>query len=315
MGYLSLSANTTGASNTAVGYNALANNTTAADNTAVGHRALTTNTTGTLNTAVGKDALAANTTANGNTGLGRKALAANTTGANNTAVGADALIANTTGSYNVAIGVTAMDAITTGSEAVAIGYAALGAASGGSNVAVGHKALENVTTGTNNIALGKETGRNASAPGGNITTADNQVVIGNNNIANSFIKVDWTVGSDVRDKTDIETLPDNAGLNFVNQMRPVTYVWDNRTNYYDFKNPKYGERDHSKKETRKHTGFIAQEVKEIEESIGWEDDHIVNTSNEHSLTLKYSALIPILTKAIQELSTKVEYLENKLNNK
>ena len=98
-------------------------------------------------------------------------------------------------------------------------------------------------------------------------------------------------------------------------MRPVTYVWDNRTNYYDFKNPKYGERDHSKKETRKHTGFIAQEVKEIEESIGWEDDHIVNTSNEHSLTLKYSALIPILTKAIQELSTKVEYLENKLNNK
>ena len=315
VGYISLGANTTGASNTAVGYNALANNTTAADNTAVGHRALTTNTTGTLNTAVGKDALAANTTANGNTGLGRKALAANTTGANNTAVGADALIANTTGSYNVAIGVTAMDAITTGSEAVAIGYAALGAASGGSNVAVGHKALENVTTGTNNIALGKETGRNASAPGGNITTADNQVVIGNNNIANSFIKVDWTVGSDVRDKTDIETLPDNAGLNFVNQMRPVTYVWDNRTNYYDFKNPKYGERDHSKKETRKHTGFIAQEVKEIEESIGWEDDHIVNTSNEHSLTLKYSALIPILTKAIQELSTKVEYLENKLNNK
>ena len=31
--------------------------------------------------------------------------------------------------------------------------------------------------------------------------------------------------------------------------------------------------------------------------------------------LKYSKFVPILVKAIQELSTKVEYLENKLNNK
>jgi len=123
--------------------------------------------------------------------------------------------------------------------------------------------------------------------------------------------VDWTVGSDQRDKTDIETLPDNAGLNFVNQMRPVTYVWDNRSNYYKPTDENFGERDHSKKSKIKHVGFIAQEIKAIEESIGWTDDHIVNTSNELSYKLMYSQVIPMLTKAIQELSAKVEELENK----
>ena len=232
------------------------------------------------------------------------------TGSHNTGVGNEALHYTTDAHSNVAVGAYAFKDQSSGSEGVAIGTYAATNATGSSNVCVGFKAGENITSGTNNICIGKETGRSSSYPGGDITTGDNYVVIGNGNITNSFIKVDWTVGSDIRDKTDIVTLPSNAGLNFVNQLRPVTYVWDNRDNYYDFGHAKFGERDHSKKATRKHTGFIAQEVKEIEESIGWGDDHIVDTSNEHSLALKYSALIPILTKAIQELSAKVEALEN-----
>jgi len=98
-------------------------------------------------------------------------------------------------------------------------------------------------------------------------------------------------------------------------MRPVSYVWDNRSNYHKYTDEKYGERDHSKKSTVKQVGFIAQEIKEIEESIGWEDDHIVNTSNEQSYKLMYSQVTPILVKAIQELSAKVEDLEKQLNNK
>ena len=139
---------------------------------------------------------------------------------------------------------------------------------------------------------------------------DNRIVIGNNNITNSYVKVDRTTGSDIRDKTDIVTLPTNAGLSFVNQLRPVTYVWDNRDNYYEVGHAKYGERDHSKKDTRKHVGFIAQEVEAIENSMGWTDDHIVDTSNALSYQMQYSSVIPILTKAIQELSAKVEALEN-----
>ena len=232
-------------------------------------------------------------------------------------MGLDAGYYNVIGQYNTFIGAKAGTGPSPNSNSynTGIGYRTLYAVTtGGSNVAVGHKAGEDVSTGTNNIFLGKETGRSGS-PGGSITNEHNQVVIGNNNITHSYIKVDWAVGSDIRDKTDIETLPDNAGLNFVNQLRPVTYVWDNRDNYYDFDDPNFGERDHSKKDTRKHTGFIAQEVKKIEESIGWEDDHIVNTDNEHSYSLKYSEVIPVLTKAIQELSAKVEDLEKQLNNK
>ena len=127
-----------------------------------------------------------------------------------------------------------------------------------------------------------------------------------------MIKADWTVASDKRDKTDIEDLSDAAGLNFINQLRPVTYVWDNRSNYYPHTHEKYGERDHSKKDKRVHTGFISQEVKALEQSIGWNDDHIVNTENDKSWKLKYSAVIPSLTKAVQELSATVTTLQQEI---
>ena len=137
-------------------------------------------------------------------------------------------------------------------------------------------------------------------------------MLGNTNAANAVIKIDWTVGSDVRDKTDIEILPDNAGLNFVNQMRPVTYVWDNRTNYYSHEHAKYGERDHSKKSSDKQVGFLAQEIKAIENSIGWTDDHVVNTSNSQSYKLMETQLIPILVKALQEADDKIDALTTRV---
>jgi hypothetical protein len=37
----------------------------------------------------------------------------------------------------------------------------------------------------------------------NITTGSNNVVIGNNNATNAYVKVAWTVTSDARDKTCI----------------------------------------------------------------------------------------------------------------
>lgn len=40
--------------------------------------------------------------------------------------------------------------------------------------------------------------------------------------------------------------------------------------------------------------------------------HLVNTENPDKYTVCITQLIPVLTKAIQELSTKVELLESKL---
>ena len=99
-------------------------------------------------------------------------------------------------------------------------------------------------------------------------------------------------------------------------MRPVTYVWDNRSWYL----PKDEDGivtdtditkvtpDGSKKSTTKQVGFLAQEIKAIEESIGWTEDHVVNTSNSQSYKLMHSQLIPILVKALQEADDKIDAL-------
>ena len=57
----------------------------------------------------------------------------------------------------------------------------------------------------------------------NVTTGDHSIVIGNNSHANAHIKIDWTVTSDERDKTEFEEVP--HGLDFVNQLKPVSFVF------------------------------------------------------------------------------------------
>ena len=161
----------------------------------------------------------------------------------------------------------------------------------------------------NNVVIGNDAGHDALTT---ITTGSNNIVLGNNSTSVFETKVSLTVGSYERDKTDIATLPDNAGLNFVNQMRTVTYVWDNRTNYYSHEHEKYGERDHSKKSSETQLGFIAQEIKAIETSIGWSDDHVVNTSNSLSYKLMETQLIPILVKALQEADDKIDALTTRV---
>jgi hypothetical protein len=57
-------------------------------------------------------------------------------------------------------------------------------------------------------------------------------------------------------------------------------------------------------------GFIAQELLEL----GNNDQHqLVLEDNPEKLEAAYSAMLPMAIKAIQELSAKVDELENKLN--
>jgi len=329
LGTTALDAITTADNCTAIGYAALGANTTGADNVAVGSSALSAATTRVNLTAVGFEAgkVTEGAYAGNSVFVGYQAGAAVTNAGNLICIGSGAADTETTGndsiyigkvsnggnsasnSQNTALGNETMAAASAGYGNTAIGFQALNDhTSGISNTCVGREAGDKITSGGNNVCIGYDAGSDAME---SITTDSNNVIIGNNSINNAEVKVDWTVGSDERDKTDIENLPNNAGLNFVNQLRPVTYVWDNRSNYYKPTDENFGERDHSKKSTTKQVGFIAQEVKAIEESIGWTDDHIVNTSNEQSYKLMYSQVIPMLTKAIQELSAKVEELENK----
>ena len=84
------------------------------------------------------------------------------------------------------------------------------------------------------MGLGNQAGR-AASPSGNITTADDIICLGNNDIATLYCTQSSISTSDGRDKTDVEDF--THGLNFINQMRPVTYRWDRRSWYVDKEEP------------------------------------------------------------------------------
>jgi hypothetical protein len=96
----------------------------------------------------------------------------------------------------------------------------------------------------------------------------------------------YTNGSDARIKDDITPL--DSGLDVVEKLNPVTY--------------KYKE-DWSKDQSIQ-TGFIAQDLLVALEGKEYVDG-IVNQSSEY-MSVAYQNIIPILTKAIQELNAKVE---------
>jgi trimeric autotransporter adhesin len=84
---------------------------------------------------------------------------------------------------------------------------------GGDNTALGHYAGCQVTAGGNNTMLGKNAGTSTSPFTVTDATTNHRVVIGNNDVSNAYIKVAWTVTSDLRDKTEIVHVP--HGLDFV----------------------------------------------------------------------------------------------------
>jgi len=159
-----------------------------------------------------------------------------------------------------------------------------------------------VTTGYNNTFIGHDAGNTAS-PSGSVTTGTHTICLGNNSVSNIYCADTSISSSDKRDKTDIVNF--THGLNWVNQLNPVTYRWDKRT-WYDDKTP-----DGSKKRNRKHLGFLAQDVLAIEGNPSSKDDMLVVNLNEDDTAygLKYERLVPVLVNAIKELSAKVTALE------
>ena len=336
VGQGALEANTTASNNTGLGKQALAANTTGTENSAVGSGALRTNTTGNYNTAFGYECLRLATTAANNTAMGHYALGATTTGYRNTAIGATAGDAITTGLANTTMGFESLTTLTTGSNNVAIGEQALAnSTTGGNNTAVGRKALKAVTTGTHNDAFGFEcadnltTGHSNTLIGNGITTAsvgtsnangfgidlvcaDNYTTIGQGSadIRTSHGSTSWATVSDKRVKKDIKD--STVGLAFINDLRPVTFNYKNKGDLpKNFKGYEESSTEVYKNSKSQH-GFIAQEVKaaidkhsDIKDGFSmWDDD---DPSGQQRVG--EAAVIPVLVKAVQELSAQVEELK------
>lgn len=347
IGYHAYKNNFTGYSNVAIGNHALFRNNTfnnlvaigdsalmnnglgatlpeATQNTAVGSKALQKNTRGYNVTATGFQALINNTTGNSNSAFGALTLFNNTDGINNTGLGYGALYNTTTGDHNTAVGRDALAANVSGESNTAVGLQALYAATGSFNVGIGNNANVNVTTGGTNTAIGYAAGAssgalaNTSALGYNASaTSSNYVRIGNTAVTSIFGNVAFNT-SDGRFKTDVQQ--NVPGLNFITKLRPITY---------HFEKQKYslhtGERQDDfyvaelKRQDalgKRSTGFIAQEVQRVADSLGYDFDglYIPQPGNEHdTYGLSYQQFVVPLIKAVQEQQLIIEELKRRIN--
>tara|TARA_Y100001937_G_scaffold126903_1_gene197444 strand:- start:106 stop:1656 length:1551 start_codon:yes stop_codon:yes gene_type:complete len=328
---------------TAVGRNA-GENVTGQNNTIVGANSGTTLTSGQANTFVGVGAgesyggsnmvaigyLAGSTSGIESVYVGHQAGKSVSSGQGNVFVGFDAG-ETSSGNNNTAIGRTAMNTTSTGSNNTALGSAALFSYQGSSNfgnVALGQASLRLLTTATGNLGCGRVSGTSVttgientllgnlagygSDGTGALTTGDNNIIVGHaslpsavdvdneitlGNSSNSSLRCNTqTISSlsDARDKTNVIDLPE--GLKFINKLRPVKFEWATRDG-----NVKDGSEEH---------GFIAQDLQTVQKDNNADYLKIVMDNNPDRLEASYGKLIPILVKAIQELTIEVETLKS-----
>ena len=167
-----------------------------------------------------------------------------------------------------------------------------------------------LTTGSNNTLIGYQAGMSSSPA--TMVTGSNTVVLGNNSVTGFSCKVSLTSGSDGRDKADIT--PFNHGLSWIKKLNPVTYRWDNRSDYSDDLSVTP---DGTHKKPKLDIGLIAQEELEIEKEHGFGNDRnsmlIANEDDAGTYSLKYERLVPVLINAVKELSAENTALKARLD--
>jgi trimeric autotransporter adhesin len=150
--------------------------------------------------------------------------------------------------------------------------------------------LYNIGTGFNNVLIGY-----AALP--SALNASDEITLGNAFHSNLRCN-DTSISSlsDGRDKTDI--VDSTFGAEWLKGVRVRKYKWQSR--------------DGNGKDGLTRLGFIAQELQEACGDCNAILD-IVQENNPDKLEVKMGNLVPILTKAIQELTARIEDLEAQIN--
>lgn len=251
-----------------------------------------------------------------------------------TIIGANAMNSALTAAYTTIIGADAALSGADYQKTTAVGASAMRKGNHLSSVAVGYWSAPTISS-TQCVFVGESSGyRNVqgSVLSGKISNSiaigynaringDNEIQIGSPG-QTLYAPTIVNIRSDGRDKTDIK--PMENGLEFVMKLKPVTGYYDRRDSYVDelFKdlpaeerevkisewwaNP---EKDGSHKENRLRHWFIAQDVAALESEYG--QLPMVNLKND-TYTLEYATFVPVMVKAIQELSAQVEDLKSEL---
>jgi hypothetical protein len=132
-----------------------------------------------------------------------------------------------------------------------------------------------------------------------------------NNVYNC-VWVAWTNVSDCRDKANIQPLSRNLGLPFIKKLNPVSFNWDTRQSYVDKCDFEYGEKDGTLVGERKEYGIIAQDVRKALDELEEQFDGLKYNAEQDAYRFTYEALIAPLIKSVQELSERLEIIEEKL---
>lgn len=322
--------------NTAYGSGALVNNVNGKYHTAIGDGALLTQRGGEFNTAVGASAQAYSVTAAGrsggsyNTSIGGLSLY-NNYGFYNTGNGYRSMYTCAGGSWNSADGAFSLYYNTSGHLNTANGYYTLYSnTTGGFNTAEGAFALSLNSTGEYNVAIGYNAGphldglyNTTSIGNGAIATASNHVRIGNNDVTEISGRVPYAAISDGRFKRDIKE--DISGLDFIINLRPVSYTVDNNAldKFLGVPDSVLAKKSSVRKTPEREIGFVAQEVEQLVKKSGYAFNGVRAPQNEKShYSLAYSQFVVPLVKAVQELNAivkeqqeQIELLLNERNDK
>ncbi|SVC07022.1 uncharacterized protein METZ01_LOCUS259876, partial [marine metagenome] len=261
----------------------------------------------------GRQSMFYNTEGDYNTASGFYSLRQNTTGDSNTASGSYSLYSNTTASFNTAVGNYALyDANRTAdvnAYNTAVGYKA------------GYTGTNDITTGNYNVLLGSNTAASQAAATNQIVighntsgTGDNEIALGNTSISAIKAQVTSITGySDKRIKRDIRN--NDLGLAFINKLRTVKYRLKNPADYpLALREKRFidGKNARPQDNEKVYDGLIAQEVKSVIDELGIEWSGWSKNDSDGKQGIQYGALTVPLVKAVQELSTTVDILEQQI---
>ena len=248
-----------------------------------------------FNNSFGLFSLNSVTTGSRNFSLGYASLYRLTNGVNNISIGVDSQQNSISGNSNISIGTTCLSANQTAVQNVAIGERALlRLKNGDNNISIGYKSSEQANNISNTINLGSFVVGNGS----------NTATIGNSGVTKVYmndngdgeIYANGTINSSDKNlKKNI--VPTELGLDFINQLNPVTYEWID------------------KKNNKKSHGLIAQEVEETMNNLNMSKNEysLVNyDESNNKYGINYSELIGPLIKAVQELSNENKELKERI---
>jgi len=124
-----------------------------------------------------------------------------------------------------------------------------------------------------------------------------------------MVRTTWSNPSDLRIKEEIKD--EEIGLSFINDLRPRTFRYRKEKDIPDSLESHVADSEERFRTDKYQHGFIAQEVKEAIDKHNLKDgfDMWSEDPKDGRQRVGPTAVIPMLIKAIQELSAEVEKLK------